>query len=380
MAYQGYSNTDFERTMHTILARNIAEVEVNVLRNYAMGALLESGGRVIYRCTGRGMDWPVQYKLHDVQGYTGEETRTYGRDNLWKTANLEYRGYQATQGMYKKEFREAAGQEAIVKVFDGMVDRLKTSLKQHFGKQYYIDGSANGNETCWHGLESMFGTNGTVTYTTGAQQSTSVQDYVAYPSDTYAGLSTILGNYGGENASGSIWPADVADAEYDFWSPLIVQYDSARFGGSANTFAKGVEAMRYAILNGQRNASMDLQLTTFFLARNLYGELLNLLDDKEQIQITSENGLRALGFKNVVVVDGVEVTWETGVAQDTGYGVNINGIELCSMYDDSLFDVEGPTYDPDESAFKASVDTLSNLKFKNGPRNFVKITRSALVV
>lgn len=372
--YKGFSNTDFERAAQTTLAKHIREVEDASMRNFVMLAQVESAGRVSYNNGGRGFDWKVKYRNHSVEGNTGETQRNFVRKNLWKTANLEYRGYQATDAMYKKEMKEQQGEEAIVRVFEGFIERITESMKQALGTHPYIDGNASGNEEFWHGLESMFGTDGTVNITTGVKRSADAGDIFGYPSDTYAGLVTTLGNYGGENQSGNVWPLGIADAEYDFWSPLVLNANSTAsvFPASTNTFAgQGDEVMRYGLINAQRNSSKDGQLDTIVLDRSFYTQFLNLIDDKEQINITSENSLRALGFKNVVVFDGVEVTWEAGVPASTGYGYNIGMIDLLSM-GDTLFEPEGPEYDIDTQAFKAVVGTLSNFKFKS-PRNFLKI-------
>ena len=376
MAYKGFNPVAFSRTAATTLAKHIREVEEAMLRNYQMGALLESAGRVNYNNSGEGFDWPVQYRLHKVEGNTGETQRNFSRRNLWKTANLEYRGYQATDSMYYREFRSNRGPEGVVKVFENFVERLETSITQVLGTEYYIDGSATGNEQSWHGLESMFGTNGTLNISAGTQRSANAADPLGYASDTYAGLSTALANYGGENESGAIWPNGVADSEYDFWTPIICNYTSTYFDGSADTFAKqGDEAMRFAIIHAQRNTSKNGQITNIFLARDLYTNLLNLIDDKERINISSEHNLRALGFKNVLNFDGVEVSWESGVPNGVGYGMNYDNIELKSM-DDSLLRSEGPEYDIHSQSFNAVVSTLSNLKFSS-PRNFFKLVELA---
>jgi len=376
MAYKGFNPVAFSRTAATTLAKHIREVEESMLRNYQMGALLEAAGRVNYNNSGEGFDWPVQFRLHKVEGNTGETQRNFARRNLWKTANVEYRGYQATDSMYYREFRSNRGPEGVVKVFENFVDRLETSITQVLGTEYYIDGSASGNEQSWHGLESMFAVNGTVNISTGAQRAATAADKVGYASDTYAGLSTALGNAGGENESGAIWPDGIADSEYDYWTPLIVNYTSTAFSGSADTFAaQGDEAMRYAIINAQRNTSKNGQITNIFLARDLYTDLLNLIDDKERIQISSEHSLRALGFKNVLNFDGVEVSWESGVPTGVGYGINYDNMELKSM-DDSLLRSEGPDYDIHSQSFNAVVSTLSNLKFSS-PRNFFKLAALA---
>ena len=133
--------------------------------------------------------------------------------------------------------------------------------------------------------------------------------------------------------------------------------------------------MRFSIIHAQRNSSKNGQITNVFLARDLYTSLLNLIDDKERIQISSEHNLRALGFKNVLNFDGVEVSWESGVPNGVGYGMNYDNIELKSM-DDSLLRSEGPEYDIHSQSFNAVVSTLSNLKFSS-PRNFFKLVALA---
>ncbi|MAH44510.1 hypothetical protein CMI37_01700 [Candidatus Pacearchaeota archaeon] len=382
MAYKGFNPVAFARTSATTLAKHIREVEEVMLRNFQMGALLEAAGRVNYNNSGEGFDWPVQYRLHRIEGNTGETARNFARRNLWKTASLEYRGYQVADTMYYREFRSNRGPEGIVKVFDNFVERLETSLTEGLGGEYYVDGTATGNEQSWHGLESLFGTDGTVGAADGAQNLISATldpaDIVAWPSATYAGLSTVLSNYGGENESGEYWPHGIADPEMDFWTPLIVNYTTthADLPSTTNTWAgQGDEAMRFAIIQSQRNTSKNGQMTNIMLGRDLYMGLLNLIDDKERIAITSEHNLRALGFKNVVNFDGIEVSWEAAVPSSVGYGLNYDNIELKSM-DESLLRSEGPEYDIHSQSFNAVVSTLSNLKFSS-PRNFFKLMAGA---
>lgn len=379
MTYKGFNPVAFARSSATTLANHIREVEDAMMRNYQMGALLEAAGRVNYNNSGEGFDWPVQYRFHNVEGNTGETQRNFVRRNLWKVANLEYRGYQATDSMYYREFLSNRGPEGVVKVFDNFVQRLEQSVTHALGTEYYIDGEASGNEQSWHGMESMFtidssGTNQTVNSTDGTARTANAADIVGYAQGTYAGLEMSLGNYGGDNESGQIWPDGIADSEYDFWTPLVVNYTTshADLPNGTDTWAgQGDEAMRYAIINSQRNSSKVGQVTNIFLARDLYMGLLNLLDGKEQINITSENSLRALGFKNVLVFDGIEVSWEAAVPAAVGYGMNYNAVELKSM-DNMLLRSEGPEYDIHSQSFNAVVSTISNLKFAS-PRNCFKL-------
>lgn len=386
MTYKGFNPVAFARTASTTLARHIREVEQAFLRNYQIGALLEANGRLVYGYSGEGFDWPVQYRIHNVEGNTGETQRNFVRRNLWKVANQEFRGYQTTDSMFYREFLSNKGEEGIVKVYDRFVERLETSMKQTLGGEYYIDGEITANNQSWHGLETLFNTadtRGTVdphTYDVdeAEKRAANAEDIVGYPQGSYAGLNMQLGYYGGENETGKVWPDGLADPEFDFWTPLIVNYTttSTLLPSATNTWAgQGTEAMRYAIINCQRNVSMEGQITNILLNRELYRQLLDSLASKERINITSETGLRALGYKNVINFDGVEVSWEVAVPSGVGYGINYNQMQLISM-DDVLLRSEGPEYDMDSQSFKAVVSTLSNIKYSS-PRNFFKLASLA---
>lgn len=376
MAYEGYSNSDWARTVATTLAEHVREVEDAWMRNFAFLAMIQSRGQVKYNCGGRGFDWPVRYRNGDVEGYTGTNPRNFAAKNRWKTAQLDYRGYHATDFINDRELQENKGEAAIIKVSEGMIQRLEDDMMEALATEPFNDGNATGYTQLWHGMDSFFGLNGTVNISTGAQRSANAADKVGYPSDTYAGLSTILGNYGGDQESGVVWPAGVADAEYDFWSPLVVNYTSTAFSGTADTWAaQGLEALRFAILHSQRNKTPKGGIGHVFLDRTLYGDSLNSLDSKEQINITSQTELRALGFGQSFMYDGVEVTWEAAIPSTVGYGVNFSNIQLRCM-NSQLFESEGPEWDIDSGGYKALIKTLSNLEFSS-PRNYFKLDNVA---
>jgi hypothetical protein len=375
--YQGYSQQQWARLFNTTLAKHRRTMEENTLRNYQMGALLEANGRVSYNHGGNGFDWPVAFKRGSVTGNTGEQTRNFVRKNRYKVANLDYRGYEATDSMTWAEFLANKGEEGIVKIFDTMVSNLETDMRQHFGRQYFVDGNATGNETCWHGFESMFGTNtslDTIAIDGSGARSANQADIVANPSDTYAGISTVLGTYGGEQESSVPWPHGQASAEYDFWSPLVIVFDSTAFSATDDTFDKGDEAIRYGLTHANRNmGGKDEAITQVVLDRELFRTFKKIQGAKEEIVVdnASQGSLRSLGFRNTFIFDGVEITPENGVPNRVGYGFNINGIELVSM-DETLLKTESE-WKMETQSYNAVVSTLSNLVFRTGPRNTFKL-------
>lgn len=375
MTYKGFDNAAFQRQSNTTLAKHIRQLEEAQLRKFQFWALLQANGQTMYNQSGAGMDWPVQFDVHAIEGNMGETQRNFTRSDLYKVANLEYRGYQATDTMFEKEFRANRGPEGIVKVFDRMTSTLEQSLLQGLGPQFYIDGTAAGNEEMWHGLKSMFGgslTNDqTITYTAGSTtpRAANVADPVGYPVDNYAGLDCTLGNYGGDQETAAVWPEGVADASFDFWSPIIVNYTSNVFAGGGTAWStNALDAMRYGFDHTNRNQVGGGDISNVFIWRDGYRQFKSLVDDSERIVVSSENSLRALGFRDVIVLDGVEISKENALPSAEGYGFNWECVEMRCMFDD-LFKVEGPEYDIHSQGYNAVVSTLSNLKF-DSPRNF----------
>lgn len=377
--YQGLSGTDWARTATTTLQQHIREAEPAWMRSFSMFALLEANGLIVYNQSGRGFDWPVEYRRHNLEGNTGETTRNFARVNRHKRAELPLnRGYQAVDSISEAERLMNRGESAIVNLWDNFIDSLNRSVKQGIAKEFFTDGNATGNETKWHGIESFMGSTQTVTITSAGAvaRTANAADIVAYPNDTYAGLSTVLGNYGGEGDATLSWPRGDVDGQFDFWSPLIFHYDStaADYPASTDTFAgQGDEVLRAAIIETQRNAPMEDHPTTCLLDRALYRQFLNAIDGKEQIRVQRGEGLEltSLGFKNVVEFDGVEVSWDTAVPGNVGYVMNYRNIELRCMYG-TVFESEGMMYDEFEQRYNAVVKNLGNLKFKS-PRNFAKL-------
>jgi hypothetical protein len=366
------SSTDWARSIATTIVNHLREEEIASLRKFKFFAALEGAGQIRTNMSGRGFDWEIQYRNHNPSGNNGETPRSFARENLWKKAELEYRGAQVTDAIYKKEMLENRSAQALVNVAGKMASRLLTSMEQYLAREWVQDGYATGNELRFHGIESFMGA--TQTIQEGAAGATAraanTADRFYYPSDTYAGLSTVLGAYGGSGDASATWPDGDVDAEFDFFSPVIVNADSSYFGASTwkDNCAK---ALREAIHQTRRNDTKEDQIDMVLLDRRLYIDFLNTLDAKERVIVSRTNGLRSYGFTDVFEFDGVEVGSEVSVPANTGYGLATGNIELLCM-EGQLMTSEGPFYDEITQQYRYVVSTLGNLKFKS-PRNFFKL-------
>jgi len=370
------SSTDWARSIATTIVNHLREEEIASFRKFKVFAALEAAGNVRMNMSGRGFDWEVRYRNHTPTGNNGETPRTFARQNLWKRAELEYRGAQATDAIYKKEMLENRSAQALVNVAGKMASRLLESMEQYLGVEWTKDGYAAGNELNFHGIESFMGLAGgatpqTLNVSTGVARTGNAADPFGAPGDTYAGLSTALGAYGGSQITG-VWPNGRADAEYDFYSPVIINTTSTYFGGSTWA-ANARKAIREGLQQARRNDTKEDQIDMVLLDRRLYIDFLNSLDGQERTVVTPgrPNGLRSMGFTDAIEFDGVEVSSDVSVPANTGYGLAIGNMELLSM-EGQLLNSEGPFYDEITQQYRYVVSMLGNLKFKS-PRNFFKL-------
>jgi hypothetical protein len=353
------------RVANTTIANYIRQEEVNVLRARKLLSSLQSRGRVTMNHSGTEMDWKVRYRQSPMQGYADGDTLSFPRQNRHKTAKLPWRGYTAQDSISKMEIEQNKGSEAIIKLIDNLAKFLMEDMSEQFGQQLYVDGNASGYTKGIHGLESAFGVSGAAS-----------DGYIGTPSDTYADLNTGLGYYGGSwtlNSSNSTWPRNVGSAEYDFWSPLIVDYTDTAWAASTKTWPNTcIEVLRFAITHAGRNKDRKGTMDMFLLDKELYRKLLDAEETKQQIRIQrgEKVGLVALGFNDVINFDGVDVTSEFGIPANVGYGLTIDAMELCSLQN-SLFKADTPDPEISTRTLRYAIDMLGNMKFN--PRSFVKL-------
>lgn len=352
---------EWARVVNTTIKKYIRKEEVNTLRNRKLTALLKEKGRITYNHSGESLDWKVRYKQAPLMGFADADTLTFPRRTRRKTATLGWRGYALAESMTQKEKLMNRSTEAIIKLFSSIAEDMMEEAGELFGDELYIDGNATGNSKRFHGIESFLGG----TTSTGS-------DDVALNADTYAGLNCALAAYGGTWTG--TWPTGTGDSEYDFWTPVLVNYLSSGIVGTGDTWAtQGAEAIRFGVIKCQRNKSKAGALDLILLNSALYEGLLNQLDSKERFISRpgrNEGSLAKLGFTDALNFDGVDVSWEYGIPATIGYGFNLDKMELCSLQS-QIFVPEGPEYDMASASWRFALHCYGNLKCN--PRNFLKL-------
>jgi hypothetical protein len=371
------SASDWARAIGTTITNYLRTEEIAVLRKFRVFAALEGSGNVLTNQSGRGFSWEVRFRNQPVSSNNGETPRSFARHNLWKTAKLDYRGYQVNDMLLRREMLENRGQQALIDVAGKMASRLQESMEQHLSREVYVDGEAPGNEHRFCGLETMFATDGSVNVDTGEREATPrAADPFMWPKDTYAGLSTELGAEAGSQLETGSWPNVACDPEYDYYSPVVVNYTSSFFKGASPTWKdQCVEAVREGLHQAKRNDTKESAIDLVLLDRRMYIDYMNRLDSKERAIVTKTNGLKSYGFGDVFEQDGCEISTEYAVPTGCGYGLSISNMYLHCM-EGSLITAEGPYYSESQQAYRYIASVLANLRFVS-PRNFFKLVAGA---
>lgn len=368
---------EWARLTNTTIAHYIKDVQAELTAKQILLALLKKAGRITYGMAGDGIKWDVEYREIPLTVNNGEQAVTPQRQDYVKQPFLDIAGYLVADVMTKREkVKNGKGPSQIVDYFKRMVTRSTKNLRRQFGEEFYIDSGASGNTGRLSGIETMMNTNGTVTIGSGAQEAANAADVAGFPHGTYANITTDPGNYGGSWTSQSgvatTWPAGHGTLSYDFFSPTIVCYSSTGFSGTTHDWdGQCLIATRYGITHMERYDNDQTAVKKIILDRDLYRRFLDKHDSKEHAYVQSNYSLRAMGFEQTFMQDGVEITWEYGVPGAVGYGFNIENMELMSWQDD-LFDVRGPIFNELNNAYHVIVDFLGNVKFET-PRKFLKL-------
>lgn len=366
---------EWARVVNTTHQQYVRQETINVLRNDKLLAMLEAKGRITFNNSGNFVTWPIEYRLIPVAPYADMDIVTFQRHNTDVLAELGWRGYAAAEAVSKKERLMNSGMEAFVNIWNERLNKLTKAMKRHFSGELYIDGNAAGNTKRLHGIESFMAATKTldITKTTPTSRTANAADKAAYPDDTYAGLATELGNKGG-SWTGS-WPDGAGDEEFDYFSPLLVNWSSTAWPASgAGTLAnQGQKILRFAIMHSRKNVGKEGMVDLALLDRDLYIDFLQNVQTDQRVLVTrgaNESLLTKLGFGDTVNFEGVDVSSEFEVPDSVGYGFNVDYMELKSLQG-MLFDLQGPFYDESTMTWRETLDFFGNICFN--PRMFFKL-------
>ena len=187
---------------------------------------------------------------------------------------------------------------------------------------------------------------------------------------TYANLSTAVNTVGGT-------------AQPRLWTPVIVNTDRTPSGGSQRTWENYAdEYMRYAFLQACYGQDKKNKVSLVLLNRDAWEQFLNLIDDKEEIQVGrgTDKELVSLGFEDHVKFDGVSVMWDDAVPTTDDDALTVHGygftpermmLKVLGKKGNKQLFTSRVTFNDSYRSDNIFMHLLGNLKFES-PRHFIK--------
>lgn len=344
------------RVIKTTLDDYIKKETVGVSRKRTFFGTLMKQGRFIKSPGGKALSWKIRYKQNSPQWRGLGEPRSVAHSQKYQEATLPWKNGTITDGWFKYEELVNQGPAAIIKAIADIGKQLKEDWDAKFDEVLFVDGNAAANSGKLHGLDSCLGYSGN-----------HANNYMYEPSDTYAGLSTVLGSFGG--TWNGTWPDGYGSSQYDFHTPLTLDAGGSAWQASTKTWPNTCrEVIRFLINNMARNGKgVDL----IMLTGDSYRLLQATMDSKEQVNVGNRDSELHFGTGPRMYIDGIPIVWEYGMPSTTrGYGVCFDEIEVHHLTKQPFeSDVEDFVWETEQT--RIALNFFGNMKLN--PRNLASI-------
>jgi hypothetical protein len=308
-------------------------------------------------------EYNVRYRKPPIEsfGYGGQAV--YNPRNYHKRAKMGWRGYITTDEMHVKEYEMLKNsQHKLVDRYGEAIPELISGMQNTFGEEFYVDGSAAGNDERFEGIETLFGSGGTVV----------AADLIAIPDTTYHNLDTDLHQAGTwtsdlgtkpNAALGYDWPEGSGDPEFDYNSPLHVKWDGTGWGGTTTVFEdQCIPVIRRTAQWMRQGGGMEGDTLVLMLAGALMTDFKAAHDSKLR-SLLPHREAEDLGFPDVLNFEGVAIQSEWGVPVNTGYMVAIDNMKLEFITDEMIV-TNGPTaMDAEAMSYRFNAYSFGNFTF-----------------
>lgn len=218
--------------------------------------MLKAKGRIAFNKTGKTIEWKPRLKRRSIRPIMGAITATqFTPTNTRTAASLGYVGYDMGEVIAKFEkLANKAGPTQIYDLMQGVLDEMLPDFMEGLKAKVFGDGNLTGYDL--QGFESF------MAYGALIDDGDGTDTWAAAPADTYAGLSTVLGAVVNNWTSGTgyAWPQGTGDPAHAYWSPLVVDYNSSLFNGTAHNWTyQWQQAMNALTTYLGRNQSQKVQ-------------------------------------------------------------------------------------------------------------------------
>lgn len=334
-------------------------------RRRILWALARQKGRIKTGYSSFQLNWQAEVEDIPIQTYGDMGLIEYATHDVHRRLTLDWRGYVATHRFTLLQSLMSQGNTNLIKeTVTTSYQKMAQSLTNRMNSEMTVDGDTIINR--FQGLETFLGHN------TGFAVTAS--DKIAIPLDSYATRTTAPaqeGNWSAAIAAASRpytnnanfpydWPDGTGDPQFDWHTPLLLNYTSTRYGGSTWA-ANGEKALRematWQMIRCGESSKPDLHLMT----GTMFNDLRNSLGPLRQIIVPHKES-QDLGFGDTLQLDGVGIYYDIAVPVGTFYTMAFDAMEVCILGNEVLKNI-GPFKDPKTLSDLMAVGLFGNNKF-----------------
>lgn len=286
-------------------------------------AMIEKYGGIERNAGSHSVTWNVEDVEPAVSTFEDSTNLTFKTTDKSHQLTTDYRGYRSTDRLSLKSQKMNQGSTRIEDLAKKKPEAILRAIRRNICQDIYLDGNGAGRTTRIHGMGSFLGAATGVTAT----------DRLAAPSDSYAGISTALGQNGstwetsGETYTAGLtesWPAGVGNANYDSHAPLLINTTSTKWNsGTASWRANCEEQIAFSgLFQGNRGARGidDDAPYVHVLGGTLMHDFQSVQRDKG-IQVQSHNDKELITTqREAMLFYGDMVTTEADCPSNEGFG------------------------------------------------------------
>ena len=342
-------------------------IDLTVRNRLAMAMLMERGKINTGIPWGEGQVLFVEYRDPTVSGFGYGQGAVFQPQNFMKKAYPRIRGCHSTDAMHYDEYYKC------LHATNGIRDRYKQVIPKHtkavqdkIGLQIYADGNLATNDNQFDGMETY------MDVATGGDAPV-VGDLIAMPDGSYQGLATDLGQSGTWTADlasppssklSSDWPHGSGDPDYDYNSPLLVNWSSNAWGTSAVTWESNcLNALSQTGDWLRKNAGATKSTLLCMLEGQLMQGFRRALGAKNY-RLEPWPEAQQMGFSDTFNYEGIGVKTEFGVPANTGYVLDMDSDDVSLNFTtNDMIETEGPAKDLHSASYLWLVFSFGNYRF-----------------
>lgn len=310
--------------INTTTLDNFLRVKVEpIFRESYFMEQMQARGKILFGQGGKtAVNWKPRFRRRKLTaGAANPVNIPFPNVNVRRECELPWRHYYLGESIPMMSILQNQNTKtALFNIIEDTTTGAAEDFVTDFKEKLYCDGNA-GTQRDIHGLESIFSVNGCV-----------ANSVAGNPNDSFAGHSTALGLSGTWTPNaGNGWPTGQGDTEYNWWSPLVVDYQNANFTGVIHDWeTQWQQAIRF----GQIYQGLLQKKTPDVLLLNaeLDRRARDTLEDVQRLVVNEPHQQVNVGPKKLLFED-INIVTEYACPDAVGYWLNFDHIELRCMTD-----------------------------------------------